>query len=74
MCKNQFWCELYSPLNTFRLNILKDSPEEHIYIPINREPLITKNRISIQQHWSKSKIIGDILELNGGVKEINMKH
>ena len=64
-CKNRFWRELYSSLIACRLNILKKYPEEFIFIPINGEPLITKNKIVIKQDWSKTEIINSILNSNG---------
>ena len=62
-CKNKFWKELYSSLITCRLNILKKYLEEFIFIPINGEPLITKNKIAIKQDWAKTEIVNS----NGGL-------
>ena len=72
MCKNLFWRELYSSLITCRLNVLQDFPEEHKFIPINGEPHITENKIAIQQDWSKSKTVGEILDSNGKFRDVNM--
>ena len=55
ICTNPFWKELYSSLITCRLNILQDYPEVYKHIPINGEPLITDNKVSIVQNWSISK-------------------
>ena len=49
------------------MNILKKYPEEFIFIPINGEPLITKNKIAIKQDWAKTEIINSILNSNGGL-------
>ena len=68
-CKNRFWRELYSSLITCKLNILRKSPEEFIFIPINGEPLITKNKIAIKQEWSKTEMINSILNSNGRLIE-----
>ena len=71
ICKNTFWKELYLSLITCRLNVLQDFPEEYKFIPINGEPHITENRVSIQQSWSMSKYLGEILESNGNFRELN---
>ena len=71
-CKNKFLCKLYSSLITCRLNILRKYPEEFIFIPINGEPLITKNKIAIKQDWSRTEIINSILNSNGGLIEWDM--
>ena len=71
ICTNPFWKELYSSLITCRLNILQDYPEEYRYIPINGEPLITENKVSILQDWSISKNLTEILEPNGGFRDLS---
>ena len=54
------------------MNILRKYPEEFIFIPINGEPLITKNKIAIKQDCSKAEIINSILNLSGGLIEWDM--
>ena len=56
---------------TCRLNILQDHPEEYKYIPINGEPLITENRVSILQDWSMFRNLGEILEPNGSFRDLS---
>ena len=69
-CKNPFWKELYSSLITCPLNVLQDFPEEYRYIPINGEPYITENNVSIMQDWSMYKNLDVILDANGFFQRI----
>ena len=69
-CKNPFWKELYSSLITCQLNVLHDFPEEYRYIPINGEPYITENNVSIMQDWSMYKNLDEIPDASGCFREL----
>ena len=70
--KKQFGRKVYTSLVTCRLNVLCDSPDEFIFIPTNGEPLTNKNKVSIQQNWSKINNINYILDSNGRFIERSM--
>ena len=69
-CQNPFWKEMYSTLVTCRLNVLLESPQEYRYVPINGEPQITHNNISIKQDWATNRTLNDIIDRSGRFKRI----
>ena len=71
LCKNSFCKEVYSSLISCRLNILAKYPAEFLTIPINGEPLITKNKRAIMQDWSSSEMINTLLDENCKIKEVD---
>ena len=44
---------------------IKISPQEYRYIPINGEPHITDNRVSVKQEWSLHLNLDNIIDKNG---------
>merc|ERR1711888_254978 len=68
---NLFWKEAYSLWLQCKLNILLDHPPEDRHIPINGEPHITSNRISIKQEWAKCLNLNNIIDCKGNVREID---
>ena len=46
-------------------------PEEAISLPINGEPQITSNNISINQDWCKYEMIDILLNTKGTIKNID---
>ena len=52
-----------------RKNLVKASPPEYLFLPVNGEPYITKNNIAIQQPWCENLMINDILDFNGRFKK-----
>ena len=70
---NLFWKEVYSSLLECRLNILLSHPQEYKYIPINGEPHITSNKVSVKQEWSLHLNLSSIIDKNGnfiGIGEV----
>ena len=70
-CTNLFWKEVYTSLLECRLNILLSHPQEYRYIPINGEPHITSNRVSVKQEWSLYLNLSSIIDKNGNFVGIN---
>ena len=64
---NLFWRDVYESLLECRLNILLEHPQEFRYIPINGEPGITSNKISIKQEWSLSLNLNSIIDDKGNL-------
>ena len=70
---NLFWKEVYSSLLEVRQNVLLSHPQEYKYIPINGEPHITSNKVSVKQEWSLHLNLGSIIDKNGnfiGIGEV----
>ena len=70
-CMNPFWKEIYTSLLECRLNVLLDFPQEYRYVPINGEPHITSNGISIGQDWSENRNLNDIIDNNGNFRDLD---
>ena len=68
---NPFWKEIYTSLLECRLNVLLDFPQEYRYVPINEEPHITSNGISIGQDWSKNRNLDDIIDNNDNLMDLD---
>ena len=68
---NPVWKEVYGSLLACRKNLIKASPPEFFTLPVNGEPYITKNNITIQQPWCKYLTIYDILGTDGNFKTID---
>ena len=45
---NLVWKEIYGALLSFRRNLIKANPTEFLTLPVNGEPYITKNNITMQ--------------------------
>ena len=71
ICKNLFWKDLHSSLIICRPNILQDFPEEYKLIPINGEPHITENKVSVMQSRFRFKNLGELLEVNGNFRKLS---
>ena len=67
--KNLLWRDIYDSLLTCRSNVLFRYPSEYLSIPVNGEPLITKNKTPINQSWCEQLMIKDILNHQGDMKE-----
>ena len=65
-----FWKEIYATIVTCRLNLFLESPQEYRYVPINGEPQITHNNVSIKQDWATNRTLNDIVDGNGKFKNI----
>ena len=70
-CMNPFWKDIYASLMACRLNVLLDFPQEYRYIPINGEPHITNNGVSVGQDWSECRNLDDIIDHNGNFRELD---
>ena len=46
-------------------------PQEYRYIPINGEPQITSNRVSIEQEWALHLNLNSIIDGNGNFVDID---
>ena len=68
---NLFWREVYGSLLECRLNVLLNHPQEYKYIPINGEPSITSNRVSIKQEWSLCLNLNSIIDKKGNLVGID---
>merc|ERR1711891_129781 len=68
---NLFWREVYGSLLECRLNVLLNHPQEYKYIPINGEPSITSNRVSIKQEWSLCLTLNSIIDEKGNLVGID---
>ena len=60
---------MYSSLLACRRNLIKASPPEHLALPVNGKPYITKNNIAIQQPWCVNLTINNILSSDGNLKK-----
>ena len=69
-CMNPFWKEVYSSLLDYRMNVLLNHPQEYRYVPINGEPHITSNKISIRQEWAQHLNLNNILDCSGNIREL----
>ena len=69
---NLVWKEIYGALLACRKNLVKASPPEYLFLPVNGEPYITKNNIAIQQPWCENLMINDILDFNGRFKKLRI--
>ena len=67
---NLFWREVYGSLLECRMNVLLGHPQEYKYIPINGEPSITSNRVSIMQEWSLYLNLNSIVDKKGNLVSI----
>ena len=68
---NLFWKDVYGSLLDCRLNILVNYPQEYRYIPINGEPQITSNRVSIEQEWAIHLNLNSIIDANSNFIDID---
>ena len=64
------WKEIYGALLTCRKNLIKANPTGFLTLPVNGEPYITKNNITMQQDWCENYMIEDILNQNGELKKL----
>ena len=62
---------MYSSLLECRLNILLNHPQEYRHIPINGEPHITNNGVSVKQEWSIHLNLDSIIDKNGNFEGID---
>ena len=70
MTKNRVWKDIYDALLTCRRNTSFFHPKEFLSIPINGEPLITKNRSPVNQAWCSQLMIKDIMTYQGDWRDI----
>ena len=62
------WLEIYAALIKCRKNILNVFPEEYATFPLNGELDRTRNHTGIQQSWSKTVMLYQVLNSNDELK------
>ena len=67
---NLEWKEIYGSLLACRKNLVKASPSEYLFLPVNGEPYITKNNIDLQQPWCVNLSLNNILNSKGKFKKM----
>ena len=69
---NLVWRDIHDSLMICRRNIVYSQPSEYLSVPVNGEPSLAKNFISVNQFWCRTLMIKDVLNNQGDWKSVKV--